>query len=201
MKKAVASIVVAVLSAGVLSGCFGGGDEDAPIPLPTETTPQALNKDDFIQQADAICEEGNTALTSATDTSQQVDIHEGVLQQLRGLGDVTEDQDLLDAFYQAYDQLVSALKRQASAAETGDAAGGEAASTSVDGANLALQQAATEFGFEACGQGPGATAGDTTGAPPAPSSAPSYSPPSYTPPSGGGGDPGGGGSGGGVGAP
>jgi hypothetical protein len=178
-----------------------GGDEAEPIPLPTETTPQALNKDDFIQQGDAICEEGNTALASVTDTSQQVDIHEGVLQQLRGLGDVTEDQDLLDKFFQAYDQLVAALQRQQTAAEEGDALGGESASTSVDEGTLALEEAATAFGFEACGQGPGATSGDTTGAPPAPSSAPSYTPPSYTPPSGGGGGGGTGGTGGGVGAP
>jgi hypothetical protein len=202
MRKAAASLVAAVLSAGLLTGCLFGGDDAEVVPLPTETTPQALNKDEFIDQADQICEEGNLALAALTGAgstliSQQVDIHEGVLQQMRGLGDVTEDQKFLDDFYQAYDELVSALKRQQLAAERGDAIGGEAASTSVDGATFRLKMASDEFGFEACGQGAGATDSDTdTGAAP---SAPSYTPPSYTPPPSGGG--GGGGGGGGVPAP
>lgn len=199
--KAIAALIAAAISVWAISGCLFGGDDPEPIALPTETAPAALNKDEFISQADTICEEGHAALTALTGSgsvlvSQQVDIHDGLLRQLRGLGDVTEDQDLLDKFYQSYDEVVAALKREQLASERGDSIGLEAATTAVDGSTFALRQASDAFGFEVCGQEPGASQTDDGSSAPA---GPTYTPPSYTPPAGGGG--GGGGNGGGVGAP
>jgi len=199
--KAIVALIVAAISIGALNGCLLGGDDPEPIALPTETAPAALNKDEFISQADTICEEAHAALTALTGSgsvlvSQQVDIHEGVLRQLRGLGDVTEDQDLLDKFYQSYDEVVAALKREQLATERGDSIGLEAATTAVDGSTFALRQASDAFGFEVCGQEPGSAQSDDGGG--SAPSGPSYTPPSYTPPAGGGG---GGDGGGGVVAP
>ena len=184
---------------GVLSGLLGvvcavaivacGGDDDAPIvPVQTTTTPvEGLDKDEFINQGDAICAEADAAISSvsaetdsdaAVQVSEQRDIVEGMLEQLEGLGAPPEDEETLDDFFTALEEWIDALDKQELAAERDDTASVESLSTEVDAAESEARAAAEDYGFEDCAEGAettitGTDTGADTGAPaPAPAPAP-----------------------------
>jgi hypothetical protein len=197
-----------VLSGGlVLSACGGDSSPEVPIVVPTETTSTAgaLAKDDFIQQADAVCEEANTAIEQfaasgqgLTEAGQIADLRSGVVDELKSLGPPDEDRTTLDQFISAMESEVEAGQKIALAQERGeDTAQFEA---ELDTAKTDAEQAASQYGFSQCGQSISASSTtDTTGGAVVPS-APSTSAPSTGGSTGtGGGTTGGGGSTGGGG--
>jgi hypothetical protein len=217
------AVVGGALSAGVIVAC--GGDDDAPIvPVETTTAPvEALSQDEFISEADAICEEANAAIanltgTTAAGSSSQIaeerEIVEGQLDQIQDLGAPSQDEATLNDFIDALEQLIDNLDKQELAAQRDDTAALaelEAEESTIRGEVLS---AADEYGFKRCGEEGEATAdtgagtGAGTGVPapapepaapvaPAPAPAPAApAPAAPAPPSGGTGT---GGTGGGTG--
>jgi hypothetical protein len=199
MKRAICLMAFAPVV--LLAACGGDGDDTTtPALTPTVETPQNLSKAEFIQQGDGICAEVNAALGTLTSAgtdvsaaaSQRADLYEGMIDRIRGLGKPS-DETGLDDFLNAGDDLVAAEK-----------AGSDTASALAD-----FQSAASDYGFQDCGQGPSApstsaTAPSAPGAPVAPvtpvtpvaPATPAPAPTTPSAPSGGAGT--GGGTGGGT---
>ena len=169
----------AVVSLGA-AGCGGGDDSEDPAPAPVETTTTDsattdLTKDELIAEGDDICAEVNSAVgtidasTTADPSiaeSQIADIYSGMADRLEELGTPTDGDaptDVIDA--------AQAL------ADSG--------STDGDTALSDLQTAATEYGFEECGDAPAApssTSGSSSGTDPSTVPAdPGYVPPTTAP--------------------
>jgi hypothetical protein len=160
-----------------------GGDDDAPI-VPVQTTTSdvtALDQDEFVDQADAICAEAYAAVSSVateeSDTTSQVssqrDLYESLIEQLEGLGQPPEDEGTFDDFTQALQRVVDALDKQELAAEREDTAAVDELAVEVDTAVSEAQTAADDYGLKDCAQEGDATVTDTgtgtdTGAAPAP---------------------------------
>lgn len=173
-----------------------GGDDDAPIvPVPssTGTSGPQLDQDEFVDEADSICQEANAALASlSTDTTgaalastiaEQRDVYDGTIEQIDGLGPPPEDEATLDDFLDGLASVVDALDKQELAAERDETTQVEALSTDVDSALSEAQAAADDFGLKECSQSEDTTATDTgadtgtdTGAAPAPAPAPTPAP-------------------------
>ena len=209
-------VVAAVLLA---SGC--GGSETAPV-VPVQGASGAsgaqgvaLSKDQFIQQADAICGEANAALgglSSATvgngaetQAAQELQIVRSELTSMQALTPPSEDRSTLDAFLSSLKDEVSALDAKKAALDQGGDP--SAADSELASAKSSAQSAAQDYGFKACGSGaeapstPGGQTTTTLAAPPATTPAPTP-PVTPTPPATGGaptgGAPTGGGTGGGA---
>src|SRR6266511_5753831 len=207
-----------VLAAAILAtGC--GGSETAPV-VPVEGASGAsgaqgvaLSKDQFIQQADAICGEANAALAglnsatvgngAETQAAQELQIVRSELTSMQALTPPSEDRSTLDAFLSALKDEVSALDAKKAALEQGgdtSTADSELASAKSSG-----QSAAHDYGFKACGKGaeaPSATPSQTTttlAVPPATTPAPAPAAPAAPAPPATGGAPTGGATGGGTG--
>jgi hypothetical protein len=178
--------LVTTLGAGLaialtVAACGGDSSPEVPIVLPTETTTSAASsKTDFIEQADPICEEANTAISQfassgqgLTEADQIADLRQGVVDELNALGPPDDDRQTLDQFLTAMEEQVEAGKKIALAQERGeDTAQFEG---ELDTAKTAGETAASAYGFEQCGQQITASStGDTgdTGAVPSEPSAP-----------------------------
>jgi uncharacterized membrane protein YgcG len=223
MKNPKILLAVGLSAVLLLAGC--GGDDDSlpetPVLTPTEGASADLSEAEFIEQADEVCAEVNAAVgtvdASATDVAsavaQKADLYEGMIEQIRDLGQPADDPDL-DEFFAAGDDLVQAEQDAQLAATRGDDAGLASAEAEASAALENFQAAAESYGFQECGQGPSAPsttpAAPATPAPvtpvtppatvtpvtPAPAPAPA-APAAPTVPSGGAGT--GGGTGGGAG--
>jgi len=195
MKRLIAGIV-GVAAAASLAAC--GGDDDAPIvPVQTTTTPVSqLNQDEFVRQADSICEESNAALASlstsgtgsalASTISEQQDIYSGMADQIDALGPPPEDESTLDDYLNALNAVVDDLDKQQLAAERDDTSQVEALATDVDSDVADAQQAADDFSLKQCSQEAGTSVSDTgaapdTGASTAPAPAPTTTTPAPAP--------------------
>jgi peptidoglycan DL-endopeptidase CwlO len=216
------ALLLGAFCAGAVVAC--GGDDDTPItPVPTTTAPsdQATSKSDFIDEADAVCEEANAAIASldqtsagdpSTQVSQERDIVDGVIDQIDSLGAPSEDESTLDDFIDALEELSDVLDKQELAAKRDDPAALSELEAEATAVRADLATTAQEYGFKECGQeGTAPTDTDTgTGAgtapavpvepapatpttPPATPTVPAPAPaPAPAPPSGGtGGDTGG----------
>jgi hypothetical protein len=196
-----------VIGAGLMvSACGGDSSPEVPIVVPTQTTTaSAGSQDEFITQADAVCEEANAAISQfaaagqgLTEADQIADLRQGVVDELNSLGPPDEDRQTLDQFLTAMEQTVEAGKKIALAQDRGeDTARFE---SELDAARGEAETAASAYGFEECGQpisssGP-ATGSDTGAAAPSAPVAPAPSDPGS---SGGTGDTGSGDTGGGSG--
>jgi hypothetical protein len=196
MKRLIAGIA-GVAAAASLAAC--GGDDDAPIvPVQTTTTPVSqLSQNEFINQADSICEESNAALASlstsgsgselASTISEQQDVYSGMADQIDALGPPPEDEETLADYLDALDAVVDTLDKQHLAAERDDTSQVEALSTDVDSAVSDAQQAADDFGLKECAQPGGTSVSDTgtdtgtdTGAATTPAPAPTTTTPAAT---------------------
>jgi hypothetical protein len=152
----------AVAAMLVASGC--GGDESAPVVSVSGPSgvsgvsgSQELSKPAFIKQADAICEEANSAIADlgeatgdeATQVAQELEITRSELEFLQALTPPDEDRATLGDFLTALKNEADALTRASSAA----AGGGDtsAADAEVATAKSNAQEAATEYGFKECG--------------------------------------------------
>jgi len=212
------SLIVLPLIALGIAGCGGGGDEDttASTSAVTTTAAPALSKEDLIAQGDAICAEVNAALSavesntasSESRVAQVADLYVGMVNSLQALGTPTDDAGY-DEVLSTADDLSQAESDAKLADERGDSAALSTAQTEATSAVVAFQEAAGNYGFEACSQSPGAsttttpsTGASTTTTPTAPSTTPSTTtPPANTGGAGSaGGNTGGGSSGGGTGS-
>jgi hypothetical protein len=168
-------IVVVIASAG------GDDEPDAPAITTVGTTPETATtpKSDYIDEADAICAEVNSALASvdtsdaAAAAAEELELLSGELDQLQSLPPPDEDEDQANDFLRALQNQVTALEDREVAVDRGD----DAALVEIDERLSTLeaeaQDAAERFGFEVCGNPEGGAEtstepGTDTGAVPAP---------------------------------
>jgi hypothetical protein len=168
---------VVVLLAVAIGQCGGDGDEDA-VPVTTiggVSGPglASLPKEDFIEQADAICAETDAAIeqintADATRAArQEAEAAVNELDQLQTLPAPEEDADVFDTFLSALEEQTRALGDKELAAERGDDAALAGIEEEVATAEADAESAAEEFGFQVCGDpeaGGGADTETDTGA-------------------------------------
>jgi hypothetical protein len=157
-------IVALPIVALAIAGCGGGGgDSTASAPVATEATTTALSKAELIEQGDAICAEVNAAVgtvgASSAETgspaAQVSDLYSGMISSLKNLGTPAETDGYAE-FSSAADELSTAEGEVKLASERGDAEGLETAESNASAALSSFQEAAQEYGFEECGEGPSA---------------------------------------------
>jgi hypothetical protein len=137
-----------------------GGDDESTTPLPatgTSTPPTALTQDAYVSQADEICRETNTSISEidTSDTNQAAE-DQGTaiaseLNSLQTLPPPTDGQDQLDSFLQALQTQVNLYEQRTTAVERGDDAAVSEIDSKIDNAEAKAESAASDFGFEACG--------------------------------------------------
>jgi hypothetical protein len=155
------------IAALAIAGCGGGGDDStATTAAPTEATTTALTKAQLIEQGDAICAEVNAAVgTSSAETgspaAQVADLYSGMIASLTNLGTPAETDGYAE-FSSAADELSTAENEVKLASERSDTPGLEAAESNASSALASFQEAADEYGFEDCGEGPSAPAASAT---------------------------------------
>jgi hypothetical protein len=154
--------VVALL----IAGCGGGGSSDSSESTATTVAaPKALSKAELIEQGDAICAEVNAAVGSvgssstenSSPASQAADLYSGMVASLNNLG-TPQETDGYAEFSGAAEELAKAEDEVKLASERGDTAGLEAAESNASSALASFQNAAGEYGFKDCSEGPSAPA-------------------------------------------
>ena len=156
----------------LIAGCGGGGGSDSSESTATTTAaPTALSKAELIEQGDAICAEVNAAVGSvgssstenSSPASQAADLYSGMVASLNNLG-TPQETDGYAEFSSAAEELAKAQDEVKLASERGDTAGLEAAESSASSALTSFQNAASEYGFKDCSEGPSAPATSSPGA-------------------------------------
>jgi hypothetical protein len=191
---AVLAIVLVVVLIGV-AVAGGGDDEEAPITTVAGTSAPgaaaSLGKDDFVEQADDICDETGAAIANlSTDDAEELaeeelGLTESELESLRSLPPPEEDQALLDDFFSAHEDQIAFLEKRLLAIQRNDEDAATEAETQISTATSDLRRAARRYGFDECGtQGEPTTDTDAvaptdTGTAPA---VPAPEPPVTTPP-------------------
>jgi hypothetical protein len=160
------SIALLPVAALLVAGCGGGGDDDSTESTAVTTAaPTALTKAELIEQGDAICAEVNAAVgtvgassaETGNPTAQAADLYSGMVASLQNLGTPQETEGY-DEFSTAADELATAEDEVKLASERGDAAGLETAESNASSSLTSFQNAASEYGFEDCSEGPSAPA-------------------------------------------
>jgi hypothetical protein len=163
-------LVALPVAALLLAGCGGGGEETTEsTAAPTTVTTTALTRDELIEQGDAICAEVNAAVgtvgASSAETgspaTQSADLYSGMVDSLKSLG-VPQEADGYTEFSTAADELATAEGEVKLASERGDMPGLEAAESNSSTALTSFQNAASEYGFEDCSEGPSAPSAAVT---------------------------------------
>jgi hypothetical protein len=214
--SAIAGIFVLIV---VVIASAGDDDEpEAPITTvgTTDQTAAAIPKREYIDEADAICAEVNSALASidaadeAAAAAEEATLVAGELQQLQSLSPPDKDEDLANDFLRALQAQVDALESRQIALERQDDTALAGIDDTLAAAEVDAQAAAADFGFEVCGNPEEAGADtetetgtggvETTPVEPAPAApvepAPTEPAPTTPPAAGGTGGTGGGGGGG-----
>lgn len=154
-------LAIGFAAAALLGGC---GNSDAPIePVSSATTGSttgSISQSDFIVSADARCGEANAALANlnsgtdaaATTVSQEREITQGLLQGLQAIGSAEDPDGSLESFYSALSDQVRILKQQESAIAGGDTATADSLDADLESARSDAADAASQYGFEECGQ-------------------------------------------------
>jgi hypothetical protein len=154
---------VAVL---LIAGCGGGGDDESTESTAVTTAaPTALSKAELIEQGDAICAEVNAAVGAVGSSSgetgspaaQAADLYSGMVASLNNLG-TPQETDGYAEFSSAAEELATAENEVKLASERGDTATLDAAESSASSALTSFQNAASEYGFQDCSEGPSAPA-------------------------------------------
>jgi len=151
-----------------LAGCGGGGDDSTEsAPTAAETT-TAVTKAELLERGDAICAEVNAAVgtvgassTEANPAEQSAGLYAGMVDSLKGIGAPQEAAGYPE-FIAAAEALGTAEDEVELAAERDDAATLETAESNASAALADFQEAAEEYGFEECGEGPSAPVGTGT---------------------------------------
>jgi hypothetical protein len=155
--SAIAGVFVLIV---VVIASAGGDDEpEAPITTvgTTDQTADAIPKRDYIDEADAICAEVNSALASidaadeAAAAAEEATLVAGELQQLQSLSPPDEDEDLANDFLRALQDQVDALESRQIALERQDDSALASIDDTLAAAEVDAQAAAADFGFEVCG--------------------------------------------------
>jgi len=154
-------IVVLPVAALLIAGCGGGGDdESSETTASTTSAPAALSKAELIEQGDAICGEVNAAVGSAGSgeegggaTAQAADLYSGMVASLNNLGTPQETEGYAE-FSEAAEELATAEGEVKLATEREDTAALESAETTASSALTTFQNAASEYGFKDCSEGP-----------------------------------------------
>jgi hypothetical protein len=148
---------VAALSAAlVLAACGGDGDDGGG--------GEQLSKQDFIEQADAVCAESADAeeaaqakLESATGPEQAADAYEefgdvaeGVNEEINALGRPEGDEELIDDLAAKQEQLVVLVDELAAAVRAEDQAEAEAVGTELNALVEESGKILDSYGFEVC---------------------------------------------------
>jgi hypothetical protein len=159
--------ILALPAAALLvAGCGGGGGDDSSESTATTTAaPVALSKAELIEQGDAICAEVNAAVgsvgSSSTENSspagQAADLYSGMVASLNNLG-TPQETDGYAEFSSAAEELAKVEDEVKLASERGETAGLEAAESNASEALTSFQNAAGEYGFKDCSEGPSAPA-------------------------------------------
>lgn len=145
--------VATAIAAGALLAIAGCGD-DAPITsistdASTTSTTEATSDADFVTEADSACAEANAAVANGDlSPGQEAEITQGLLDDLQALDPPEDPSGALDRFFSALGDEVTALEDQEAAA----ASGSTAETTDLDQARSNAAAAASEYGFEDCGQ-------------------------------------------------
>jgi hypothetical protein len=159
-------ILALPVAALLIAGCGGGGSSDSSeSTASTVAAPKALSKAELIEQGDAICAEVNAAVGSvgssssenSSPASQAAQLYSGMVASLNNLG-TPQETDGYAEFSGAAEELAKTEDEVKLASERGDTAGLEAAETSASEALTSFQNAASEYGFKDCGEGPSAPA-------------------------------------------
>jgi hypothetical protein len=159
-------ILALPVAALLVAGCGGGGgDDSSESTATTVAAPRALSKAELIEQGDAICAEVNAAVGSvgssstenSSPASQAADLYSGMVASLNNLG-TPQETDGYAEFSSAAEELAKAEDEVKLASERGDTAGLEAAESSASTALTSFQNAASEYGFKDCSEGPSAPA-------------------------------------------
>jgi hypothetical protein len=160
-------IVALPVAALLVAGCGGGGSSDSSESTATTTAaaPRALSKAELIEQGDAICAEVNAAAGSvgssstenSSPASQAADLYSGMVASLNNLG-TPQETDGYAEFSSAAEELAKTEGEVKLASERGDTAGLEAAESNASEALTSFQNAASEYGFKDCSEGPSAPA-------------------------------------------
>lgn len=165
-RRAVSLLAGGAVAASVLVG--GCGDDDAPITSISTTDDEAATattSDDFVTSADTRCAEANAAIANLSPTAassaaagQELEITRELLDSLRSLSPPSDPS--LDDYFAAVEEQIDLLEQQETAMTSGDTATAESLATEIDAAKAEATSAATEFGFQSCGQ-EGTTLSDT----------------------------------------
>lgn len=154
------------LAALVIAGCGGGGGDESTEATATPTaTTAALSRAELIEQGDAICAEVNAAAGSDEASGGQTGspaatlagLYGGMVSSLNNLGAPRESAGYAE-FSSAAEELAKVEDEVKLAAEREEAAALEAAEPNASTALSEFQEAASEYGFEDCAEGPSAPA-------------------------------------------
>jgi hypothetical protein len=155
-------IISLVAIAALLAGCGGGDDTTESAPLATTPTVETVTQAELIERGDAICAEVNAAVGTvgaSTETGgaaeQAAGLYAGMVDSLKGIGEPQETAGYPE-FIAAAEALGTAEDEVELAAEREDTAALETAESSASAALAGFQEAAEEYGFEQCGEGPSA---------------------------------------------
>jgi len=153
------TVAAAAVGAGfVLAACGGDSSPETPIVVPTETTASqgSLSKAEFISQADSTCAEANSSIEQfaaagqgETEADQIAQLRQGVIDQIKQLGEPAEDQTTLDQFLKAMADEVSAGQKIGLAVQRGEDP--TQFETELDSAKSQAETAGTSYGFKQCG--------------------------------------------------
>ncbi len=141
-----------------------GGDDESAEPLAAgasgasgPATVTSLSQPDYITQADPICLEANTSLDNVDESdpvqadSDKSQIVAGELQQLQTLPPPDEGTDQLDKFLSQLEKQSLAYQDRSTASERGDDAQVAELTATLEKSQDTAADAASKFGFKACG--------------------------------------------------
>ena len=163
MRPRHASLLSLPVVVALLAGCGGGDDSTESTPVATIPTTTAVTQAELLERGDAICAEINAAVgtvgTSSTETGnpaeQAAGLYSGMVDSLKGIGAPQETTGYPE-FIAAAEALSTAEDEVSLASERGDTAALETAESNASSALASFQEAAEEYGFEECSEGPSA---------------------------------------------
>lgn len=162
----------------LLAGCGGGDDDETTAPAaPPPVEPTALTKEELLAQGDAICAEVNAAVgalanqesaasapvAASLHASQEAELYGGMVERLQDLGAPSDDAAGYSEFATAAEGLGQAERDVELAADRGDEEGLAAAEAEASTALSSFQEAASDYGFQRCGEEPSAVSAPGTG--------------------------------------
>lgn len=165
-------VLLAIVAALVVAGCGGGGDETETT-TPTVEEPTPLTKAELIEEGDAICAEVNAAVgalgaeaeaAAVPDTIEKsANLYIGMIERIQDLGTPEDDDGSYAEFMEAAEEFAKVEGDVKLAAEREDTGALGEAATEAAPALEGFQEAAEDYGFEDCAEGPNAPGSAGTG--------------------------------------